>query len=325
MKCATAVNTSSFWLAKDGEEIDVQEFFLNGNANRQLMATNSHKYYNNWNDDIPSPTSFPTGYDLDLGYHTYGVDWERDSIQFYFDGQLVGAAKQNQFQLDPMHVILDTELFNYLSSGIPASAYSAATYVDYVRHWTHTSTTPPANYTWVCDEWQSKTFQSPVDVAFGLGTSSLYKYDQVGTVTFSNDWFGKDPDIGVGKSGYFRDFQACAAQNDAYTFTLPVEVAYGIGGKYIFENHVSGPVTFNNATFGNPNPGVLKWGWYMPYDQCAVENQSYTFNSPVDVAYGANGQYKWMTNVTGTVTFNNATFGDPAYGVVKAGYFRPAH
>jgi hypothetical protein len=44
----------------------------------------------------------------------------------------------------------------------------------------------------------------------------------------------------------------------------------------------------------------------------------------VDVAYGANGSYNYRTNVTGTITFNNATFGDPIVGVAKAGYFKPA-
>jgi hypothetical protein len=56
------------------------------------------------------------------------------------------------------------------------------------------------------------------------------------------------------------------------------------------------------------------------------ENQSYNFGTAVvDVAYGLNGTYAYQTGVTGLVTFNNARFGDPLYGVFKAGYYRPSY
>ena len=40
------------------------------------------------------------------------------------------------------------------------------------------------------------------------------------------------------------------------------------------------------------------------------------------MAYGANGVYVFRNNLTGTVVFNNATFGDPISGVAKKGYYR---
>lgn len=58
------------------------------------------------------------------------------------------------------------------------------------------------------------------------------------------------------------------------------------------------------------------------YTYCANENQTYTFTQIVDVAYGANGKYNIKTGVTGSITFNNATFGDPIPGVVKKGYYK---
>lgn len=58
------------------------------------------------------------------------------------------------------------------------------------------------------------------------------------------------------------------------------------------------------------------------YTYCAGENQTYTFTQTVDVAYGANGSYNYKTGVTGTIAFNNATFGDPIPGVVKSGYYK---
>lgn len=59
------------------------------------------------------------------------------------------------------------------------------------------------------------------------------------------------------------------------------------------------------------------------YVRVAVENQSYTFFGLNDVAYGTNGFYSFRSGVTGTITFNNQTFGDPLVGTRKFGYFRP--
>ena len=61
------------------------------------------------------------------------------------------------------------------------------------------------------------------------------------------------------------------------------------------------------------------------YVKVCDENQSYTFSStvPVDIAYGISGGYTFRQGVTGTVAFNNTTFGDPMVGTLKAGYWRP--
>jgi hypothetical protein len=61
------------------------------------------------------------------------------------------------------------------------------------------------------------------------------------------------------------------------------------------------------------------------YTRCAYENGSYTFTTKVDVAYGANGKFAYKSGVTGTITFNNATFGDPIPGVYKAGYYKASN
>lgn len=56
------------------------------------------------------------------------------------------------------------------------------------------------------------------------------------------------------------------------------------------------------------------------------ENQTYNFGTAVvDVAYGKNGTYAYQTAVTGSVTFNNARFGDPLVGTVKSGYYKPSY
>ncbi|MFT4175342.1 MAG: hypothetical protein QM627_01685 [Luteolibacter sp.] len=57
----------------------------------------------------------------------------------------------------------------------------------------------------------------------------------------------------------------------------------------------------------------------------ATENGSVNVGSAlVDVAYGMNGRYYIKRNQSGVVRFDNATFGDPIVGTVKAGYIARA-
>jgi hypothetical protein len=178
-------------------------------------------------------------------------------------------------------------------------------------------------YTWVANEGATVNFDSPVDVAFGINGDNAFQYGVAGNITFNTATFG-DPNFGVLKSGYYAAFSQCASENGSYTFTVPVAAAFGAQGNYHYNPGVSGTVVFDVATFGNPISNAAKAGYYMPYTFCAMEGQSNTFTSPTWVAFGANGHYSFKTNVTGTVTFNNATFVDPIPGTAKLGYYRPA-
>lgn len=60
------------------------------------------------------------------------------------------------------------------------------------------------------------------------------------------------------------------------------------------------------------------------YTYCASENESFTLPERCHVAYGGNNSFSYLYNQTGTITFNNTTFGDPAPGVVKSGYYKIA-
>lgn len=61
------------------------------------------------------------------------------------------------------------------------------------------------------------------------------------------------------------------------------------------------------------------------YIFCCMENESHYFDGPVDLAYGSNGSFSFLEGVSGSVTFNNATFGDPDVGTLKSGYYRPSY
>jgi hypothetical protein len=61
------------------------------------------------------------------------------------------------------------------------------------------------------------------------------------------------------------------------------------------------------------------------YIQSVGENNSAHFPTPVDVAYGANGFFYYKNNVSGTIRFDNQTFGDPIVGTYKYGYYKPLY
>lgn len=61
------------------------------------------------------------------------------------------------------------------------------------------------------------------------------------------------------------------------------------------------------------------------YIQSVGENNSAFFPTPVDVAYGARGFFYYKENVSGTIRFDNQTFGDPIVGTYKYGYFKPLY
>jgi Protein of unknown function (DUF1553)/Protein of unknown function (DUF1549)/Planctomycete cytochrome C/Concanavalin A-like lectin/glucanases superfamily len=60
------------------------------------------------------------------------------------------------------------------------------------------------------------------------------------------------------------------------------------------------------------------------YVRCAREGESLVLREARDVAYGARGRFRFLAGRSGTVTFDNATFGDPIPGVAKVGYFKTA-
>ncbi len=58
------------------------------------------------------------------------------------------------------------------------------------------------------------------------------------------------------------DYSKCASENGTYTFNNMVDVAYGADGHFAYKTGVTGTISFNNSYFGDPNPGVPKFGYY---------------------------------------------------------------
>ena len=60
------------------------------------------------------------------------------------------------------------------------------------------------------------------------------------------------------------------------------------------------------------------------YIYCANEGDSFVLPERSDVAYGGSGQFNYLYGQTGTITFNNGSFGDPISGMPKAGFYEIA-
>jgi hypothetical protein len=170
-----------------------------------------------------------------------------------------------------------------------------------------------------------------IDVMYLGVDGQLYHSSRATTGASWSSWGQVGAFANNGPVGYLY----CVTENQSMTFASSVDLAYGVNGQYNYLYRVTGTITFNNATFQDPAVGSAKFGYYRPavyppatvaptgYTLCASENQSYYFSSPTDVAYGANGNYTFMSAVTGNFVFSNQTFGvDPDPGVTKAGYYR---
>ncbi|TSC34350.1 hypothetical protein [Corallococcus sp. Z5C101001] len=121
---------------------------------------------------------------------------------------------------------------------------------------------------------------------------------------------------------------------DGSTFNLPgpCDVAYGANGHYRFIPGVTGTVTFNAATFGDPQSGGANLGYYrqLGYPNRTTYNVQQNFTrlcsengtvnlgtTPTTVAFGIDTRWNVVGGLTGSVTASDSTFGDPAHGSGK--------
>lgn len=121
----------------------------------------------------------------------------------------------------------------------------------------------------------------------------------------------------------YRVVTYCANANE---YTLLVET---IGGKKYYTKN--GTTMVNNDTLDSFQP-CLSTGigsattTYLNLPAIAAgETTQFTINGTATVVYGsaAQGRFNRLNNQTGTLTCNNATFGDAAPGATKACYVYP--
>jgi len=190
-----------------------------------------------------------------------------------------------------------------------------------------TVTGSTATWTFCANENQTCTFSGTKLVRYGAN-GTYVQQTATNSVSCNNATFG-DPVFGVVKHCDYTDAPAssptwtfCANENQTCTFSGTKLVRYGANGTYV-QQTATNSVSCNNATFGDPVFGTVKHCDYTDapattstWTFCANENQTCTFSGTKLVRYGANGTYIQQT-ATNSISCNNATFGDPVFGVVK--------
>lgn len=83
-----------------------------------------------------SGTSYDTGFDLSAGFHTYGLDWQADSVTWYFDRKAIKKfTKVNDIPHKPMYILVDLAVGGWISFPDQTTHFPATMLVDYVRVW----------------------------------------------------------------------------------------------------------------------------------------------------------------------------------------------
>lgn len=133
----------AFWLYRwtpvGTYEIDIYEIAAGARGHQQVIHTNTHRYQGDpVLENEHNRTSTPYGWNapsrLANVFHTYGLDWNKKEIVWYFNGQPVRRRPVEDFSV-PMTVRFSCET-HAKWTGLPDPANLPAIYeIDYFKFW----------------------------------------------------------------------------------------------------------------------------------------------------------------------------------------------
>lgn len=191
------------------------------------------------------------------------------------------------------------------------------------------NTNPPSGYIKCATEGGTCSYSGIANAAYG--GNGIFKY-KTNLTSFICDTatFG-DPQLPAGapkacfiKPKGLTNYILCSKQNDQCVLPSKSKVAYGVNNKFFIKDNLTGTVSCNDATFGDPFVGASKYCFYLPigpenYSYCSNENEVCDFNGTADVAYGANDLFNYKTGVSDFIGCDPVSFGgDPIPNVKKA-------
>lgn len=85
-----------------------------------------------------SGTAYDSKLDLSADFHVYGVDWQADSVTWYFDGKVIKKfTRVSVIPHKPMYILIDLAVGGWISFPDVKTHFPAPMLVDYVRVWPH--------------------------------------------------------------------------------------------------------------------------------------------------------------------------------------------
>lgn len=76
---------------------------------------------------------------LTTGYHTYGVNWNADTIDFYFDGIYMGSRATPSDMHGPMYILADLATQGVSGNDADAAGVPLSMHIDYIRAFSNAS------------------------------------------------------------------------------------------------------------------------------------------------------------------------------------------
>lgn len=130
----------AFWLLpKDGSwppELDIMEVL---GHNTTGLVTTVHTSVGGHN----MTSTMTTVADMSKGFHTYGVDWQKDFITWYFDGKAIFKTATPADMNKPMYILANLAVGGYWPGSPNASTQFPAEFkIDYIRAYSDAGTTP---------------------------------------------------------------------------------------------------------------------------------------------------------------------------------------
>ncbi|MCY0911000.1 M66 family metalloprotease [Massilia antarctica] len=122
--------------------------------------------------------------------------------------------------------------------------------------------------------------------------------------------------MGVAAAASTTQWTFCANENSHCVFTGYQTVRYGAGDRFVSKS-LGWNAACNNATFGDPAPGVAKHCEITStWEACGVEGGQCAFADTRTVRFGSGTSFMTKTG-TGGLACNSNVFGDPTPGIAK--------
>ncbi|WP_411826617.1 hypothetical protein [Luteolibacter sp. AS25] len=247
--------------------------------------------------EIPSQLPISASSFMALGQHANGDEWQNVTIAGnIFAGK---AQVEGDLELGTLATRRGTELSN--SSTISGQNFGSSPFAPGIRE----------NYRLTEGEFfpisQASESGKAAFIPINRGAGFFDRYAHITESATLSPTTWNDYSVGALQCAMTLDIKECVSASDS----TPTELEFTYLKNGIRESETVGLES-----------GVATdiWGGFT---QVAREHESHTFNEAVDVAYGANGKYYFMSSVTGTILFDNTVFGDPIPGTFKYGYWRP--